>query len=277
MRKLTKSIIAALLTTAASSALAQNPATITSVWASSEGQITFTQQGQTMNGTYPTDNGRIFASKAGNRLVGVWVESASDRRCDRPMKGSYYWGRIQFDFGNNGNFTGSWSYCDGAVLPGNGSWSGRLLRADVPDLQRLGFGTFTFANGSWSNTHVPPAPRPIPGPGPIANPLAQDPCYSNTYAVANIGPCTARVGSTLTVQRLRTTPSPLGALVFKAVLASGVPAQVIVPLTGVGGSAFHAVVPAQLCARGGPKWDVWLRTADGQNQGSIGSFQPDCR
>lgn len=102
------------------------------------------------------------------------------------------------------------------------------------------------------------------------------PCFTNSGAIANIGPCTGKVGSALTIRQLRATSSPLARLVFRSVVTNGVPAQVTAPLTG-STSPFSATVPAQLCMAGGPPWEVLLLTASGQNQGVIGRFQPDCR
>ena len=111
----------------------------------------------------------------------------------------------------------------------------------------------------------------------IATAAQAAPCFTNSYAVADIGPCSGWVGSVLTVRQLRQTRYPLGRLVFRTVVANGVPAQIIVPLYNNGGGIYGARVPPHLCMAGGPRWEVILLTADLQNQGVIGSFQPICR
>jgi hypothetical protein len=275
MRKLLSCIAAAsLATTVSSAALAQ--VTTTTVWSSTEGELTLTQQGQTTTGSY-SGGGRIVATLANRHLQGFWIEPQSATRCSTQRNGSFFWGRIDLAMDGT-SFTGRRSYCDRPALSGDRAWSGTLLRANVAGMPGVTRNITLPTRAGAPIVSVSAGPRPGGAAGaPRPAPSTTAPCYSNSYAVANIGPCTSRVGSTLTIRRLRTTPTPLGSLVFKAVLANGVPAQVTAPLAPAGGSIFNAVVPAQLCAQGGPKWDVWLRTADGQNQGSIGSFQPDCR
>jgi hypothetical protein len=270
---------AALLGFAAATA-AHAQAAVTSVWNTSEGQMTLVNRSNHVTGTYTTDNGRIVGTYAGNRLSGYWIESMADRRCPTALGGSFYWGRILFVFNPaNRTFHGRWSYCGAPVPPGSGGWSGQLIRMNVSGLPAV------------PKPIAGPGPLPVPGPGPITNPFtgqiingggggsaapAARPCFTNSGAIADVGPCNAPVGASLTVRQLRSAGAPLGRVIFKAVLANGVPAQVTVPLTGSGPTFSAAVVP-QLCAQGGPSWDVWLQTTTGQNQGVIGRFQPDCR
>lgn len=101
---------------------------------------------------------------------------------------------------------------------------------------------------------------------------AQRLCEDNSNPVATIRPCTGPVGTAITVSVKRRLNSPVATLAFKRVLANGVPAKIS---TAIAGGAANA--PAQLCAGGSAKWEVWLVLANGQSQGKIGAFWPDCR
>lgn len=91
-------------------------------WNTSEGVMTLTQSGNTVQGTYTQDNGRIQGQLTGNTLNGYWIENGSARRCDRPIDGSYHWGRISYTINSNGSaFNGLWSYCDAQP---SSSWNG---------------------------------------------------------------------------------------------------------------------------------------------------------
>lgn len=260
--KLGPAFIAAACSTAA---LAQT-APVVSTWNTSEGRMTLNQNSQAIYGTYTTDNGRIMGTLSGRTLNGFWVESMADRRCITPKNGSYYWGGIRFEFDQRmSRFAGRWSYCDRPVSPGDGDWTGQILSYSI---NAGGGQTVTWQGGAGGAGSAGGAGG---GGGALASP-----CFTNSYAVANVGPCYGKVSSSLSVRQLRPASAPLGRLIFKAVLANGVPAQVIVPLTG-GGPTFAAAVVPQLCAQGGPAWDVWLQTTTNQNQGVIGRFQPDCR
>jgi hypothetical protein len=92
-------------------------------------------------------------------------------------------------------------------------------------------------------------------------------CEHNDRAVAKIAPCFGPVGTAITVTPAKQITSAPAQLVFKRVLANGVPAEVV---SSVANSA--ATAPNQLCARGNGKWDVWLVLANGQRQGKIGAF-----
>ena len=101
---------------------------------------------------------------------------------------------------------------------------------------------------------------------------AQRLCEHDDNAVAKISPCFGPAGTTITVTPGRRLTSGPARLVFKRVLANGVPSQVV---TSISGST--ATAPNQLCARGNGKWEVWLVLANGQSQGKIGAFTvSDC-
>ncbi|HLQ50500.1 MAG TPA: hypothetical protein VK129_03325, partial [Terriglobales bacterium] len=100
---------------------------------------------------------------------------------------------------------------------------------------------------------------------------AQRLCENSDSSVAKISPCTGPTGTTISVTLQRKLKSPPATLLFKRVLANGVPAQVKILIAGLSASA-----PSQLCATGNGKWDVWLIDASGESQGVIGAYWPDC-
>jgi hypothetical protein len=103
-------------------------------------------------------------------------------------------------------------------------------------------------------------------------PAAQRLCENSDFAVARISPCTGPSGTVINLTLRRRLTSPPRTLLFKRVLANGVPARVTVTLNGLA-----ATIPPQLCTTGGGKWEVWLTDAAGRSQGVIGAFSPDCR
>jgi hypothetical protein len=96
-------------------------------------------------------------------------------------------------------------------------------------------------------------------------------CENSDAAVASISPCTGPTGTKITVTLRRKLSSTPKTLLFKRVLANGVPAQVTANVSGL-----TATTTAQLCAEGGGKWEVWLVDVSGASQGLIGVFWPAC-
>jgi hypothetical protein len=94
------------------------------VWNTSEGPVTFRQQGGNVTASYPTDRGEMVGWMNGNVFDGFWIEDNSAHRCGEPKNGRYYWGRLRFVFEGD-RFTGNWGYCEAA--PGTG-WSGTRAR-----------------------------------------------------------------------------------------------------------------------------------------------------
>jgi hypothetical protein len=69
--------------------------------------------------TYTEDNGRVYGTLEGRRLVGIWVEDAAAEKCDDlsptpdPRR---YWGHVVVQFNEEfTEFVGEWGYCDGAT------------------------------------------------------------------------------------------------------------------------------------------------------------------
>ena len=56
-------------------------------------------------------------------LSGYWVQPKSLKKCDFQKHGSYYWGRLAFDFQGD-SFVGIWGYCYDKT---DGKWNGRLV------------------------------------------------------------------------------------------------------------------------------------------------------
>ena len=90
-------------------------------WNSNNGLTELVESGGNVTGNYPFENGKIIGARAGNRLTGQWIQNTSARKCDKAVNGSYYHGRIVFDFSAN-EFSGKWGYCDDAPTE---MWSGK--------------------------------------------------------------------------------------------------------------------------------------------------------
>lgn len=90
------------------------------IWSSSEGVITFRQQGNRVAGRYPNDNGEIVGTLHNNTLSGYWIEDMSAERCSTPKNGRYYWGRVELRFSGT-TFNGKYGHCDG---PMKSPWGG---------------------------------------------------------------------------------------------------------------------------------------------------------
>ena len=72
--------------------------------------------------TYSLRGGKIYGSITNRKLVGYWVQTIADRKCDTERNGSLYWGRVEGDFNRNfDQVVGKWSYCDTEPRP---AWSG---------------------------------------------------------------------------------------------------------------------------------------------------------
>ena len=100
-------------------------------WNSDEGPMKL-RQGPDMwvRGIYYFDNnevrGRVttrYIQKDNRKILsGYWVQPKSSQRCDYSRYGSYYWGRLAFDFEED-RFVGIWGYCDDKP---KGNWNGSL-------------------------------------------------------------------------------------------------------------------------------------------------------
>ena len=69
--------------------------------------------------------GKIVASHISRRtaatLTGFWFQPVSDKKCNFEKNGTYYWGRMAFQFKGN-SFKGIWGYCGDEA---DYSWNGK--------------------------------------------------------------------------------------------------------------------------------------------------------
>lgn len=94
-----------------SDGFAEESHSIEGTWGSSEGDITFRQNGSKVSGRYSQDNGEIIGRIKGSDLDGYWIEDHSDKRCGSQKNGRYFWGKIQWRFDGD-RFSGKWGYCE---------------------------------------------------------------------------------------------------------------------------------------------------------------------
>jgi len=97
------------------------PAAVTwaGVWQTTFGELTLTQQGQQVTGTYPYRRGRLKGVVQGRLLRGRWYEGPADR--------DEYRGDFEFKMMPDGNyFLGRWG--KGFGRPMSGRWVGRRMK-----------------------------------------------------------------------------------------------------------------------------------------------------
>ena len=97
-------------------------------WKTTYGTMTLSVNGTRVSGTYDSDGGEITGIMRGHVFDGYWIENHSAHRCNRPMNGRYYWGRLVMNFDPaSGAFSGNWGYCDNA--PSTSGWNGTRIGA----------------------------------------------------------------------------------------------------------------------------------------------------
>ena len=106
---------------------AQTGMDVSGVWNTQSGDLSLVQDGQKLDGRYPTDNGLITGIMKGNVFSGYWIEDKADERCAKSLEGRYYWGKMKLVFDGD-RFSGSWDYCGKSVL--TSGWDGN--RKDGP-------------------------------------------------------------------------------------------------------------------------------------------------
>lgn len=85
-----------------------------------------------VSGKYPHYQGTIKGRMTvGGKITAYWLQPNSERRCNRSVYGTRYWGVVVWQVQNNGNLSGQWSYCEDRVGSG-GTWSGRLVTGPSP-------------------------------------------------------------------------------------------------------------------------------------------------
>jgi hypothetical protein len=72
------------------------------------------QLGDKVNGSYPSDNGRIIGEMTyPQRFDGYWIENGSNEKCSTQKDGSYHWGRVTMIFDEDiCEAQSAWSYCN---------------------------------------------------------------------------------------------------------------------------------------------------------------------
>ena len=106
-------------------------------WGSNWGQMTLTQSGNQVTGSYTHDNGRISATVSGNTLRGIWSEAPSYAPPDDA-------GEMVFNMSaDRQSFTGDWRYGSTGGWQ-SGGWTGTRLGSPTND-------TIT-GNCDWSGT-----------------------------------------------------------------------------------------------------------------------------
>lgn len=101
---------------------------IDGAWSSSEGEISFAQQGSQVAGRYAAaDNGELTGHLYGDLLEGYWIEDNSAERCSSPKNGRYYWGRLRLQFQGD-KFSGMWGYCEKELSK---NWTGQRKETQI--------------------------------------------------------------------------------------------------------------------------------------------------
>ena len=67
-------------------------------------------------GPYGVFHGYVDGTQTGRVLKGTWVENRGNKKCRKKVRGSFYWGRVNFFMKKNlREFTGKWGYCNDAL------------------------------------------------------------------------------------------------------------------------------------------------------------------
>ena len=131
MRVLKYAAGVALLLTSAASLAASSP-DIAGRWDTTYGPLDFKVTdikdaegvvvGKAATAPYKSEGGTVAGNLEGSSLVGYWHEPESSKKCASQRAGTWYWGRIEFDFNAAvDKYEGRWGYCDEAPERG---WSG---------------------------------------------------------------------------------------------------------------------------------------------------------
>jgi hypothetical protein len=131
MNKLAKTVVLAGI--ALGVLAAPSWAGTTSYWTTDFGSLDMSVNDHLeVSGKYPhyqgTIKGRMTVS---GKITAYWLQPNSSRRCGRSVYGNWHWGIVVWQVLNNGDLSGSWSYCEDRVGSG-GTWSGRLTRGPSP-------------------------------------------------------------------------------------------------------------------------------------------------
>ena len=95
------------------------------------GPMFLEQEGERITGFYPDYKGIVQGAldTRGEWLNGLWMQPDSERRCERPVHGAWYWGTLAFRGITTDRFEGFWAFCDDP--PGSGGqWNGKRVGGD---------------------------------------------------------------------------------------------------------------------------------------------------
>ena len=95
------------------------------------GPLFLEQRGERVSGLYPDYRGIVegVLDARGEWLTGVWTQPDSERRCQRSLRGAWYWGTFDLRGITGERFEGFWAFCDDPRGSG-GQWNGRHSGGD---------------------------------------------------------------------------------------------------------------------------------------------------
>jgi hypothetical protein len=95
--------------------VSKNARTFAGTWSTPWGDMVIQQNGNSVQGSYPHDKGKIQGTVNGNILIGTWSEAPS---YSQPHDG----GQIEFKLTSASTFSGNWRY--GSSEPWKSGWDG---------------------------------------------------------------------------------------------------------------------------------------------------------
>ena len=120
---------APLVITAALAAAPLQAADPSGRWNTPWGEMQLTVNGGQVDGQYGHNGGRVSGRLVGDTFTGYWLQTASERRCNRVVGGTPYWGQVKLRFSGE-RFDGHWGYCEQA--PDRGGWNGTRVAEQAP-------------------------------------------------------------------------------------------------------------------------------------------------
>lgn len=107
---------------------AESALSLAGKWETDFGPMELTESGQAVTGAYALEGGKILGTRSANQLSAYWTQNKSARKCDKAVNGSYFYGRVVFDFSATA-FVGKWGYCEDAPAD---AWSGKRAADGAP-------------------------------------------------------------------------------------------------------------------------------------------------
>jgi hypothetical protein len=97
---------------------------LTGTWRTNYGQLSLSQSGQHIAGTYG-GNGGLTGEVNGNTVTGYWERNGTTVLCPQERDGTRWWGRFTWTVNEaNTSFTGANSACEAEPRPPVNAWSG---------------------------------------------------------------------------------------------------------------------------------------------------------